>query len=58
VDPEGVAHLRVLMFRDLLERRLFDGARLFNSRSSGPKALFPLLHEAMDMHNPQTEKED
>jgi len=30
VDPEAVAHIPVLMFRDLLERRLFDGARLFN----------------------------
>ena len=30
VDPEAVAQILVLMFRDLLERRLFDGARLFN----------------------------
>ena len=30
VDPEAVAQILVLMFRDLLDRRLFDGARLFN----------------------------
>ena len=30
VDPELVAQIPVLMFRDLLERRLFDGARLFD----------------------------
>jgi hypothetical protein len=30
VAPEVVAHIPVLMFRELLERRLFDGARLFN----------------------------
>lgn len=29
VDPEAVALIPVLMFRDLLARRLFDGARLF-----------------------------
>jgi hypothetical protein len=29
VDPEAVAQIPVLMFHDLLERRLFDGARLF-----------------------------
>lgn len=29
VDPEAVAQIPVLMFRDLLERRLFDDARLF-----------------------------
>jgi hypothetical protein len=29
VDPELVAQIPVLMFRDLLERRLFDEARLF-----------------------------
>jgi len=29
VDPEQVAQLPVLMFRDLLERRTFDGTRLF-----------------------------
>ncbi len=30
VDPETVAQIPVLMFRDLLERRLFDEARLFD----------------------------
>jgi hypothetical protein len=30
VAPEVVAQIPVLMFRELLERRLFDGARLFN----------------------------
>ena len=30
VDPEAVAQIPVLMFRDLLERRLFDGVRLFD----------------------------
>ena len=30
VDPEAVAQIPVLMFRDLLERRLFDEARLFD----------------------------
>jgi hypothetical protein len=30
VDPELVAQIPVLMFRDLLERRLFDGARLLD----------------------------
>lgn len=29
VDPQTVAQIPVLMFRDLLERRLFDEARLF-----------------------------
>jgi hypothetical protein len=29
VDPEAVAQIPVLMFHDLLERRLFDDARLF-----------------------------
>src|SRR5271157_5684094 len=29
VDPEEVARIPVLMFRDLLERRTFDDARLF-----------------------------
>lgn len=29
VDPEAVAQIPVLMFHDLLERRLFDEARLF-----------------------------
>ena len=96
VDPERVAQIPVLMFRDLLERRSFDGVRLFDrwyvlvvdgsvkekcrqgfpegGKSStggaryryvlqcsviGPAGtLFPLLHEEMDVHNPQTEKED
>jgi hypothetical protein len=30
VDPEALAHIPVRMFRDLLERRLFDSARLFD----------------------------
>jgi len=30
VDPEPVAQILVLMFRDLLRRRLFDNARLFD----------------------------
>jgi len=30
VDPEGVAQIPVLMFRDLLDRRLFDSARLLD----------------------------
>lgn len=30
VDPERVAQIPVLMFRDLLDRRLFDGARLLD----------------------------
>lgn len=30
VAPQVVAQIPVLMFRELLERRLFDGARLFN----------------------------
>jgi hypothetical protein len=96
VDPELVAQIPVLMFRDLLERRLLEGARLFDQwylmvvdgsvkekcrqgfeaggKSStdgaryryvlqlsviGPQGtLFPLMHEEMDLHNPQTEKED
>jgi hypothetical protein len=96
VDPEQVARIPVLMFRDLLERRLFDGVRLFDhwyvlvvdgsvkekcrqgfhegGKSSagdaryryvlqlsviGPEGtLFPLMHEEMDVQNPQTEKED
>lgn len=96
VDPQTVAHIPVLMFRDLLERRTFDNARLFDgwyvmvvdgsvkekcragfteggkSCTSGARyryilqlsvvgpqgTLFPLLHEEMDMHNPQTDKED
>ncbi len=96
VDPEAVAHILVLMFQDLHERRFFDGARLFGhwylvvvdgsvkekcrqgfsegGKSStngaryryvlqlsviGPEGtLWPLMHEEMDVHNPQTEKED
>jgi hypothetical protein len=96
VDPETVAHIPVLMFRDLLERRLFDRSRLFDrwylmvldgtvkekcrqgfaegGKSSpgtgryryvlqlsviGPEGtLLPLLHEEMDVCNPETEKED
>ena len=96
VDPELVAQIPVLMFRDLLERRTFDGTRLFErwylmvvdgsvkekcragfaegGKSStgqarfryvlqlsviGPEGtLFPLMHEEMDVHNPETDKED
>lgn len=96
VDPELVAQIPVLMFRDLLERRTFDGVRIFDrwyvlvvdgsvkekcrqgfqegGKSStggaryryvlqlsviGPEGtLFPLMHEEMDVHNPETEKED
>ncbi len=96
VDPEQVALVPVLMFRDLLQRRTFDDARLFDryyllvadgsvkekcrqgfeagGKSStdgarfryvlqfsvvGPAGtLFPLMHEEMDVHNPETEKED
>lgn len=96
VDPEAVAQIPVLLFRDLLERRLFDRARLFDrwylvvldgsvkekcrqgftqgSKASsgtarhryvlqlsviGPEGtLLPLMHEEMDVVNPETEKED
>jgi hypothetical protein len=96
VDPERVAQIPVLMFRDLLERRVFDGVRLFDrwyvlvvdgsvkekcrqGFSAGGKAstsgaryryvlqlsvigpadtLFPLMHEEMDLHHPETQKED
>ena len=96
VDPPRVAQIPVLMFRDLLERRLFDRARLFDrwhlmvldgsvkekcrkgfeagGKSSsgearyryvlqlsviGPEGtLLPLLHEEMDVHNLETEKQD
>jgi len=96
VDPEAVAQIPVLMFRELLERRLFDDARLFGrwyrviadgsvkeqcrqgfeeggkSSTNGARyryvlqlsvigpagTLFPLMHEEMDVHNPETEKED
>jgi hypothetical protein len=96
VDSELVAQIPVLMFHDLLERRTFEGVRLFDrwyvmvvdgsvkekcrqgfredGKSSsgearyryvlqlsviGPEGtLFPLMHEEMDVHNPETEKED
>jgi hypothetical protein len=96
VDPETVAQIPVLMFRDLLERRFFDRSRLFDrwyimvvdgsvkekcrqgfeegGKSStgtgryryvlqlsviGPEGtLLPLMHEEMDVQNPETEKED
>lgn len=96
VDSEAVAQIPVLIFRDLLERRLFDHARLFDrwylmvldgsvkekcrqgftqgAKSStgtarhryilqlsiiGPEGtLLPLMHEEMDVVNPETEKED
>ncbi len=96
VDSEAVAQIPVGLWRDLLERRLFDGARLFDrwyvlildgtvkekcrqgfsqgGKSStngaryryvlqasvmGPNGtLFPLMHEEMDMLDPQADKED
>jgi len=96
VDPQVVAQLPVLMFRELLERRLLDHSRLLDrwfilvldgsvkekcrqgfaegGKSStgtgryryvlqlsviGPQGtLLPLLHEEMDVINPETEKED
>ena len=96
VDPEVVAQIPVLIFRELLERRLFDHSRLFersylmvldgsvkekcrqgftqggkSSTGTGPYryvlqlsvigpqgTLLPLMHEEMDVLNPQTEKED
>ena len=96
VDPQVVAQIPVLIFRELLARRLFDPARLFDryylmvldgsvkekcrqgftadGKSSsgdaryryvlqlsviGPEGtLLPLMHEEMDVHNPETEKED
>ncbi len=96
VDPQLIAQILVRMFRDLLERRLFDGVRLFDhwyvlvvdgsvqekcrqgfqqdgkSCTDGARyryvlqvsvigpagTLFPLMHEEMDVHNPQTQKED
>jgi len=96
VDPQRVAQIQGLMFRDLLERRLFDGVRLFDrwyvlvvdgsvkekcrqgfhqggkSATGGARyryvlqlsvigphgTLFPLMHEEMDLHNPETQKED
>jgi hypothetical protein len=96
VDPEQVAQIPIRMFRDLLERRTFDGVRLFDrwyvlvldgsvkekcrqgfeaggktatngaryryvlqASLLGPEGtLFPLMHEEMDVVNPETEKED
>ena len=96
VDPETVAQIPVLMFRELLERRTFDAARLWDrwyllvvdgsvkekcragcpegGKSAAGQArfryvlqlsvvgpagtLFPLMHEEMDVHNPETDKED
>lgn len=96
VDPEVVAQIPLLMFRELLERRLFDHSRLFDrwhimvldgsvkekcrqgfaegGKSStgsgryryvlqlsviGPEGtLLPLMHQEMDVVNPETEKED
>ena len=96
VDPELVAQIPVLMFRDLLERRTFDEARLWNrwyimvvdgtlkekcregftqggkSCTNGARyryvlqlsvvgpegTLFPLMHEEMDVCNPELDKED
>ena len=96
VDPQVVAQIPVLLFRELLERRLFDHSRLFDrcyimvldgsvkekcrqgfaegGKSStgtgryryvlqlsviGPEGtLLPLMHEEMDVVNPETEKED
>jgi len=96
VDPETVAQIPVLMFRDLWERRTFDNARLFDiwyvmvldgtvkekcrqgfteggkSCTNGARyryvlqlsvvgpqgTLFPLMHQEMDLHNPETDKED
>lgn len=96
VDPAAVAQIPVLMFHDLLDRRLFDGARLFDrwyvmvldgsvkekcrqgfgeggkTSTNGARyryvlqlsvlgpggTLFPLMHEEMDLQNPETQKED
>ena len=96
VDPQLVAQIPVLMFRELLARRFFDASRLEGrwyvlvvdgsvkekcrqgfaaggkSAPNGARyryvlqlsvvgpgdTLFPLMHEEMDVHNPQTEKED
>jgi hypothetical protein len=96
VAPEWVAQIPVLMFHDLLDRRLFDSVRLFDrwyvlvvdgsvkekcrqgfpeggkSSSGGARyryvlqlsvigpegTLFPLMHEEMDLYNPETQKED
>jgi hypothetical protein len=60
VDPTAVAQIPVLMFHDLLDRRLFDGARyrsVLQLSVLGPAGtLFPLLHEELDLHNPETQK--
>jgi hypothetical protein len=96
VDPQVVAQIPVLIFRQLLQRRLLDPTRLFHrwyimvldgsvkekcrrgftegGKSSsgqaryryvlqlsviGPEAtVLPLMHEEMDVINPETEKED
>ena len=96
VDPESVRAIPVQMIRELLQRRLFDSARLFGRwhvlivdgsvqekcrqgfRQDGKTAaggaryryvlqvlilgpqgaVFPLMHEAMDLHDPVLEKED
>lgn len=96
VDPVLVAQIPILMFKDLLERRSFEGARLFDRwyiiiadgtvkekcREGFPQGgksctdgaqyryvlqfsvlgpagtLFPLMHEEMDVYNPELEKED
>jgi hypothetical protein len=96
VDPERVAHIPVLMFRELHQRRFFDGARLLDhwyvliadgsvkekcrqgfahggkSAPGGARfryvlqvsvigpagTLFPLMHEEMDVANPETQKQD
>jgi hypothetical protein len=96
VAPQAVAQILVRMFRDLLDRRMFDGVRLFEhwyvlvvdgsvkekcrqgfhqggktvsggaryryvlqASVIGPEGtLFPLMHEEMDLHHPQTQKED
>jgi hypothetical protein len=96
VDPEAVAQIPILMFRELLERRTFEAARLFErwyllvvdgsvkekcrqGFAGGGKTapngaryryvlqvsvmgpggtLFPLMHAEMDLHNPETQKED
>lgn len=96
VDPEAVCEIPLQMMRQLLKRRLFDGARLFDAwyvllvdgsvqekcragfeqdgkSSSGPAryryvlqvlllgpngTAFPLMHEAIDLHNPVADKED
>ncbi len=97
VAPEAVAEIPLWMIRTLLQRRLFDGARLFDhwylflvdgtlqepcrkgfaadgKTGGGGDAryryvlqvlllgpdgtAFPVLHEAVDVHDPVREKED